>query len=377
MRSKRVLITGGAGFVGCNATRFFGSRNWKVTVLDSLVRQGTEQNLQWLQDGTTFAFERADVRDRVAVDRVFAETRFDAVIHLAAQVAVTTSVVDPRTDFNVNALGTFNVLDAVRRHCPESVFIFASTNKVYGKIAGAAHHLREGRYAYVDRPHGIGENEPLDFLSPYGCSKGAADQYTLDFARIYQIPATSFRQSCIYGSRQFGVEDQGWVAWFAIASRLGRDITIFGDGKQVRDVLHVDDLLRAYEAAIRAPEKVAGEAFNVGGGPGQVLSLIELVESLERRLDRKIPLRWNDWRPGDQRVYISDIRKLERALGWTPEVGVETGLSQLVDWVELHRADFEPFGEGLGPQPVPTNASAEAGAQDRDTLQTLLSLGTK
>ena len=188
---------------------------------------------------------------------------------LAAQVAVTTSVADPRTDFAVNALGTFNVLDAVRRHCPEAVFIFASTNKVYGKIAAAACELRGSRYAYVDRPYGIGESEPLDFLSPYGCSKGAADQYALDFARIYEIPATSFRQSCIYGPRQFGVEDQGWLAWFAIASMLGRDITIFGDGKQVRDVLHVDDLLRAYEAAIRAPDKVAQQAFNVGGGPDQ------------------------------------------------------------------------------------------------------------
>ena len=188
-------------------------------------------------------------------------------LHLAAQVAVTTSVVDPRADFAVNALGTFNILDAVRRYSPEAVFIFASTNKVYGKIAGASCELRGNRYAYVDRPHGISETEPLDFLSPYGCSKGAADQYALDFARIYQIPATSFRQSCIYGPRQFGVEDQGWVAWFVIASMLGRDITIFGDGKQVRDVLHVDDLLRAYEAAIRAPDKVAGQAFNVGGGP--------------------------------------------------------------------------------------------------------------
>jgi CDP-paratose 2-epimerase len=364
MRSKRVLITGGAGFVGCNATRYFGARNWQVTVLDNLVRQGTEQNLEWLQDGTTFEFERADVRDRIAVDRVFSETRFDAVIHLAAQVAVTTSVVDPRTDFNVNALGTFNVLDAVRRYCPEAVFIFASTNKVYGKIASAGYELRDGRYAYCDRPHGISESEPLDFLSPYGCSKGAADQYTLDFARIYQIPATSFRQSCIYGPRQFGVEDQGWVAWFAIAAELERDITIYGDGRQVRDVLHIDDLLCAYEAAIRAPDRAAGEAFNVGGGPAKVMSLIDLVEMLERRLRRKIPLRWEDWRPGDQRVYISDIRKLEKALGWKPEAGVEAGVAQLADWVEAHRADFEPFGKGLGLGPARAEATLEAGAQE-------------
>ena len=364
MRTKRVLITGGAGFVGCNAARFFGSRNWHVTVLDNLSRQGTDQNLQWLHDGTTFDFEHIDVREKAAVDGVFADTRFDAVIHLAAQVAVTTSVVDPRTDFMVNALGTFNVLDAARRHCPEAVFIFASTNKVYGKITDATHELQGDRYVYTDRPHGIGETEPLDFLSPYGCSKGAADQYTLDFARIYGLPATSFRQSCIYGPRQFGVEDQGWVAWFAIASQLGRDITIFGDGKQVRDVLHVDDLLHAYEVAIRAPDKVAGEAFNVGGGPRQVLSLIELVKILERRLQRKIPLRWEDWRPGDQRVYISDIRKLEKTLDWTPKVDVAAGVAQLADWVEQNRSAFEAFEEASEMEPMRAGTPAPVGAQE-------------
>lgn len=340
MPTKRILITGGAGFVGCNAARFFGARNWNVTVLDNLSRQGTDKNLAWLRDGTTFDFEHVDVRDRAAIDRVMANGRFDAIIHLAAQVAVTTSVTDPSTDFAVNAFGTFNMLDAVRLHCPEAVFIFASTNKVYGKIAGASSELRGNRYAYLDRPHGIGESEPLDFLSPYGCSKGAADQYTLDYARMYKIPATSFRQSCIYGPRQFGVEDQGWVAWFAIASLLGRDITIFGDGKQVRDVLHVNDLLHAYEAVIRAPEKIAAEAFNVGGGPGQVLSLIDLIGMLERRLGHKVPVKWDDWRPGDQQVYISDIRKLDRLLGWKPEIGVEAGITQLIDWVAQNRAAF-------------------------------------
>ena len=348
MRTKRILITGGAGFIGCNAARFFGKSNWNVTVLDNLSRQGGEKNLQWLRDGTTFDFEKVDIRNRAAVDRVLAEGRFDAVLHLAAQVAVTTSVTDPSTDFAVNALGTFHVLDAVRRYCPEAVFIFASTNKVYGKIAAAACELRDNRYAYVDRPYGIGESEPLDFLSPYGCSKGSADQYTLDFARIYQIPATSFRQSCIYGPRQFGIEDQGWVAWFVIASLLDRDITIFGDGKQVRDVLHVDDLVRAYEAAIRAPDKVAGQAFNVGGGPDQILSLLDLVEMLEQRLGRKIPVRRQDWRPGDQRVYISDIRKLHQALDWKPEIGVTTGIRHLTGWVEQDRALFE--GKREAPQ---------------------------
>jgi CDP-paratose 2-epimerase len=340
MPTKRILITGGAGFIGCNAARYFGERNWNVTVLDNLSRAGTDQNLTWLRDGMTFDFEQVDVRDGAAVDRVVSEGRYDAVIHLAAQVAVTTSVTDPRTDFAVNALGTFNMLDAVRRYCPDSAFIFASTNKVYGKIGAATAELQGTRYAYTNRPHGIGESEPLDFLSPYGCSKGAADQYALDFARIYGIPATSFRQSCVYGPRQFGVEDQGWVAWFAIASLLGRDITIFGDGKQVRDVLHVDDLLCAYEAAIRAPDRIAGQAFNIGGGPSRVLSLLDLIDMLERRLRRKIPLRFDDWRPGDQTVYISDVRKLENALDWKPEIDVAKGVAQLVDWVDANRGVF-------------------------------------
>lgn len=340
MHTKSVLITGGAGFVGCNAARYFSSRNWQVTVLDNLSRRGTDQNLEWLRDGISFDFERADVCDRRAVDRIVSEKRYDAVLHLAAQVAVTSSVTDPRSDFMANALGTFNVLDAVRRLCPEAVVIFASTNKVYGKIASAQTRLMGERYGYTDRPFGIPESEPLDFLSPYGCSKGAADQYTLDFARIYGIPATSFRQSCIYGTRQFGIEDQGWVAWFTIAARLGLDITIYGDGRQVRDVLHVDDLLRAYEAAIHAPDRVAGQAFNVGGGPDHVLSLLELIDILERRLGKTIPLKWSDWRPGDQRAYVSDIRKLESELGWKPEIAVETGVSQLVDWVDEARDLF-------------------------------------
>jgi CDP-paratose 2-epimerase len=340
MATKKILITGGAGFVGCNAAKYFGERNWNVTVLDNLSRAGTGKNLEWLRDETAFDFERIDVRDRPAVDKIVSEGKFDAVLHLAAQVAVTTSVIDPRADFEVNALGTFNMLDAVRRYRPDAVFVFASTNKVYGKIVTAETALNGKSYRYTNRPEGISEAEPLDFLSPYGCSKGAADQYVLDFSRIYGIPATSFRQSCIYGTRQLGVEDQGWVAWFAIASLLGRPITIYGDGKQVRDVLHVDDLLRAYEAAIRDPDKIAGEAFNVGGGPAHVMSLLDLVELLEKSLGRKIPLRFDEWRPGDQRVYISDIRKLERLLGWKPSMDAAKGVSQLIGWVDENRALF-------------------------------------
>jgi CDP-paratose 2-epimerase len=360
MRTKRILITGGAGFIGSNAARFFAARNWSVTVLDNLSRTGGEQNLRWLRDKAAFDFAQADIRNRVAVDHILSDGRFDAVLHLAAQVAVTTSVADPSTDFAVNALGTFHVLDAVRRHCPEAVFIFASTNKVYGKIAAAEYELAGSRYAYLNRPHGISEGEPLDFLSPYGCSKGAADQYTLDFARIYGIPATSFRQSCIFGPRQFGVEDQGWVAWFAIASLLGHDITIFGDGRQVRDVLHVDDLLWAYEAAIRSPDKVAGQAFNVGGGPDHVMSLLDLIDMLQHRLGITIPVQWDDWRPGDQRIYVSDIRKLRQTLDWQPEIGVSAGISRLIDWVEDERGLFEAAARI--PHEIPAQASRAVGS---------------
>jgi len=352
MSNKRVLITGGAGFIGCNAARYFTARNWQVTVLDNLSRHGTDKNLEWLRSIASFDFEQVDVRDAPAVERVIAASRYDAVIHLAAQVAVTTSVTDPRMDFAVNALGTFNMLDAIRRFCPEAVFIFASTNKVYGKILTAKSELQGKRYRYVNRPHGISEDEPLDFLSPYGCSKGAADQYTLDFARMYNIRATAFRQSCIYGPRQFGVEDQGWVAWFIIASMLNRPITIFGDGKQVRDVMHVDDLVRAYEAAIVAPEKVAGQAFNIGGGPTHVLSLLDLVDLLEQRLRERIPLRYDEWRPGDQPVYISDVRKLRQVLDWKPEISVVTGIERLMDWVEENQALFLPSEVTVSDAPV-------------------------
>ena len=362
MGTKRVLITGGAGFIGCSACRYFGARNWRVTALDNLSRAGTEKNLTWLRAAMSFDFEQVDVRDRAAVDRVVADGRFDAIIHLAAQVAVTTSVADPRSDFSINALGTFNLLDAVRRYSPEAVFIFASTNKVYGRVAEAQVAPAHNRYAYVNRPMGIGEHEPIDFLSPYGCSKGAADQYTLDFARIYQIPATSFRQSCIYGPRQFGVEDQGWVAWFAIASLLGHNIKIFGDGRQVRDVLHVDDLLRAYEMAILSPDKIRGQAFNIGGGPGQVLSLLDLVQILETRLGHSIPLHFDAWRPGDQRVYVSDVSKLQRVLGWRPEISVAQGLEHLVRWIEASRSQFETSGSGPVVTPKHANPGARASA---------------
>jgi CDP-paratose 2-epimerase len=285
-------------------------------------------------------FEQADIRDFRAMERIVDELRPSAVLHLAAQVAVTTSVNDPREDFENNALGTFNVLDAVRTKSPESFFINASTNKVYGKMDDISVVERNGRYEYNDLTNGVGEDWPLDFHSPYGCSKGAADQYAIDYARIYDIHSVTFRQSCIYGPRQFGVEDQGWVAWFTIAAVLGKPITIYGDGKQTRDILHVQDLARAYEAACERREKVTGQAFNIGGGSSNTMSLLELIRYLEEDLDIRVPLQWSDWRPGDQPVFVCNLERAKRLLEWEPTIAVRDGVGRLIRWVDENKRLF-------------------------------------
>jgi CDP-paratose 2-epimerase len=336
-----ILITGGAGFVGVNAAHHFHRRGWQVVVLDNLSRRGTADNLDWLRQQAEIRFERADIRDREAMERIVGEVRPDAVLHLAAQVAVTTSVTDPRDDFENNALGTFNVLEAVRLKSPQSFIINASTNKVYGKMEDVEVVERNGRYEYRDLQQGVGEDRPLDFHSPYGCSKGVADQYTIDYSRIYGLQSVSFRQSCIYGTRQFGIEDQGWVAWFVIAAVLGKQITIYGDGKQTRDVLNVEDLARAYEAAYEHRDSVKGQAFNIGGGPKNILSLLELHELLKQELGISIPLQWSDWRPGDQPVFVCALDKAERLLEWKPQIGVRQGVSQLIGWVRQNERLFQ------------------------------------
>lgn len=335
-----MLITGGAGFIGVNAASYFSRKSWKITILDNLSRRGTEANLEWLRRKGTFAFEKIDVRNLKEVERVIAGVRPDVVLHLAAQVAVTTSVENPREDFEINALGTFNIIDTVRRFSPETFFINASTNKVYGKMEDVGVEERNGRYEYKDLPQGVDENQPLDFHSPYGCSKGVADQYSIDYQRIYGLSTVTFRQSCIYGTRQFGIEDQGWVAWFTIASVLGKQITIYGDGKQIRDVLHVEDLVRAYEAAIHARNSIKGQAFNIGGGPGNTMSLLELLSYLEDELGRKIEVKWGDWRPGDQPVFVCNIDKAKKLLGWSPEISVERGVKELISWVGNNKDMF-------------------------------------
>jgi len=338
---KSILITGGAGFIGVNAARHFHQQGWAVIILDNLSRRGAKENLDWLRHQQQVRFERADIRDRAAMERIVDEVKPAAVLHLAAQVAVTTSVTDPREDFEINALGTFNVLEAVRLKSPDSFFVNASTNKVYGKMEDIGVIERNGRYEYTDLPNGAGEDRPLDFHSPYGCSKGVADQYTIDYSRIYGIRSVTFRQSCIYGTRQFGIEDQGWVAWFTIAAILGKTITIYGDGKQIRDVLHVADLARAYEAAYERRDDINGQAFNIGGGPGNTLSLLELVALLEEDLGISVPLQWRDRRPGDQPVFVCGLDKAQRLLEWQPKIPVREGVGQLIGWVRDNRRLFE------------------------------------
>ena len=336
-----ILITGGAGFIGVHSARHFHERGWDVTVLDNLSRRGAPENLAWLQKTCPVRFVQADIRDRDAMERIVAELRPETLLHLAAQVAVTTSVENPRADFEANALGTFNMLEAVRQRSPQTFFINASTNKVYGRMEDLGVVERNGRYEYGALPDGVGEERPLDFHSPYGCSKGVADQYTIDYSRIYGLATVTLRQSCIYGTRQFGVEDQGWVAWFTIATVLGKQITIYGDGKQTRDVLHVSDLVRLYETVWANRTRASGQAFNIGGGPANTLSLRELIAQLETACERKIPLQWSGWRPGDQPVFVCDVTKAAKLLDWRPAVPVREGVVELIDWT---RANRELFG---------------------------------
>lgn len=330
---ERVLVTGGAGFIGSNLVCRLLADRCHVVVLDNLSRAGVALNAAWLEEQASdrLTLMRADVRDHDAV--VAAVRGVDTVFHLAAQVAVTTSVADPRSDFEINALGAFNVLDAARRQTEPPVVVFTSTNKVYGGMEELPVRETARRYELPTAPHGISENRPLDFHSPYGCSKGAADQYTIDFSRIYGLRTVVFRMSCIYGPRQFGTEDQGWVAHFGLRALAGQPITIFGDGKQVRDVLYVGDLIEALMAARQRAESVPSQVYNVGGGPANSVSLLELLDLLERRLGRPVSRQFDAWRPGDQRVYISDIRKIGAETGWSPRVTIEEGVDRLLAWL--------------------------------------------
>ena len=336
---KKILITGSAGFIGTNSAVKFANNGWQVIAVDNLSRPGAQDNLDWLQTQAKVSFVKADIRDEQKINDIVKAEQPDVLLHLAAQVAVTTSVINPREDFEINALGTFNLLEAVRNHQPDCFFINASTNKVYGKMEDCTVVEQDQHYAY-ETINGVSENRELDFHSPYGCSKGAADQYCIDYARIYNLNTVNLRQSCIYGQRQLGVEDQGWVAWFTIASLFGKPITIYGNGKQVRDILHINDLIRCYELCIEKSDQISGQAINVGGGPDNTLSLLELLDMLKQKTGIDPNLSWADWRPGDQPVFICQLDKAKQQLDWQPEINVDQGVSMLIDWVKQHRQLF-------------------------------------
>ncbi len=347
--TKTTLIVGGAGFVGTNLARAIAADGGGVAVLDSLARPGVERNLRALQRdlGDAVRFFRGDVRDREAIREALAGA--DEVYHLAAQVAVTTSLDDPIDDFETNARGTVNLLEEIRRLGRPVPLVFTSTNKVYGGLEDVPLTLRGARYEPEDPAlcrRGISEARPLDFHSPYGCSKGAADAYVLDYARTFGLPAVVFRMSCIYGPHQFGTEDQGWVAHFLIRAMEGRPITLYGDGHQVRDLLFVVDLVRALRIAQDRMPDLSGRAFNIGGGPLNVASLREVVAMIEARLGAPVRLSESDWRPGDQRYYVSDTARFETATGWRAETSVAEGLGRLHEW--LARANESPVALTAG-----------------------------
>ena len=346
-QSRPVLVVGGAGFIGSNLSHRLLELGHRVRIFDNLSRPSVERNLRWLraEGGRRLEVEIADVRDPISLQR--AVRGVSHVFHFAAQVAVTSSLEDPLHDFEVNAQGTLNLLEAIRSLPEPPSVLFTSTNKVYGGLEDLRLTGAKTRYEATDprlRESGIGEDRPLDFESPYGCSKGAAEQYVLDYARSFGLRTVVFRMSCIYGPRQFGTEDQGWVAHFLMRALREQPLTIYGDGRQVRDILFIEDLVRALLAAQRSVDQLAGQAFNIGGGPAQTVSLLELLELLESICRQRPAIRFANWRPGDQRYYVSNTARFQAATGWAPRIGVQSGLVRLRHWIE------EVIGEEV-PQP--------------------------
>jgi CDP-paratose 2-epimerase len=338
---RPILITGGAGFIGCNLAHRLLSSGQHVRVLDNLSRSGVERNLRWLRDthGDLLHAEIADIRDVAAVRRAVHGAR--QVFHFAAQVAVTTSLEDPAHDFTVNARGTLNLLEAVREQDDPPPLVYTSTNKVYGGLDDVRLAETDERYEPADdgvRQNGINERRRLDFHSPYGCSKGTADQYVTDYARSFGMRTAVFRMSCIYGPHQYGNEDQGWVAHFLIRAIEGRPLMIYGDGKQVRDALFVEDLVDAFLLAQKHMPTISGRAFNIGGGPGNTLSLLELLDMIADLHGERPEIAYHDWRVGDQRYYVSDTAQFQKATGWAPKVDVATGVRRLYEWLRDSRA---------------------------------------
>lgn len=337
---KRILITGGVGFIGTNAAAYFLNKGYHVTAIDNFSRKGSRANANWLlnefKNEPRLEIIKIDVtRDISKLFRIISET--DVILHAAAQVAVTTSIENPFLDFEINLKGTLNVLEAARASARVTAFIFTSTNKVYGSLKDISFIEEATRYAYRDKPEGISEKEPLDFHSPYGCSKGAADQYVRDYHRIYGVPTIVFRQSCVYGPHQFGIVDQGWIAHISTFFLLNKPITIYGNGKQVRDILCVEDLNEAFYLAVKNINQTKGKIYNIGGGNKNTISVLELIVFLEKFLNKKVNVKFDKMRDGDQLVYISDTTKAFEDFNWKPKIDREQGLNKIIEWIDSNK----------------------------------------
>jgi CDP-paratose 2-epimerase len=338
----RYLITGGCGFLGSNIASEILKQGDEIIIFDSLYRFGSYQNKEWLETQGTFIFIHGDIRNTNDVERTIKTHKPDVIYHLAGQVAMTTSIEDPRMDFEVNVGGSFNLLNAVRLYSPDSAIIYSSTNKVYGDLEQFTYEETDTRYNCIEKPNGFDESVNLDFHSPYGTSKGSADQYMLDFARIYGLKTVVFRHSSMFGGRQFATYDQGWIGWFtqqAINIKNGTQkepFTISGNGKQVRDIAHAEDIVALYLKASTKIDSIKGQAFNVGGGIDNSSSLLELFSFLETELDVKMEYQELPVRESDQRVFVADLSKAKELIGWEPKVSKEEGIRKMIEWI-LHQ----------------------------------------
>ena len=344
IKSKTILITGGCGFIGSNTVEYYLHKDYKVLALDNLSRAGSEQNLKWLRTlKGKFIFKEIDIRNYVSLVKVFKEFKPDLILHLAGQTTVVSSILNPREDFEVNALGTFNVLEATRNITPKASLIYASTNKVMGNLDYLPIIEKKERYIFKNIK-AISEKYQLNFHSPYGCSKGCGDQYVTDYAKVFNLNTIVFRQSCIYGPNQFGMEEQGWLAWFIISLVFDKKITIFGNGKQVRDVLYVDDLIYAYDLAFTNINKTKGKVYNIGGGVKFNLSLLESLKIIEKTVGKKINYNLSSWRSADQKVYISDTALAKKDFNWVPKINPIEGIKLMHQWILVNKQILKASG---------------------------------
>lgn len=335
-----ILINGGCGFLGSNLASYGIEQGHKITVFDNLSRFGSTDNLKWLYTLGDFTFVHGNTHNKNDIETLIKQGQFDAVFHLAGQVAMTTSIENPYKDFEINTIGAVNLLDSLRKYSPHTTVFFSSTNKVYGDLEQYTYKETDTRYICEEFPNGFDESIPLDFRSPYGCSKGAADQYMLDYHRIFGLKTTVFRHSSMYGSRQFATYDQGWVGWFVekalekLKNPKCEPFTISGNGKQVRDILHARDMISLYYTALEHADEVCGEAYNIGGTMEQSLSLLELFTLLEKQLGIKMEYEQLPVRQSDQKVFVADITKIQKKIGWTPKVSAKEGVTEMTNWVK-------------------------------------------